>query len=528
MGDIENNVSKLSELSDHKSEGDAQPQPDKLGAELKHSRPINYLLWSDSDEMNGCVERLYKEDLAPYLVGQRERGTTQKKAILNTLLCNLFALNQADPRVWLAVNLRKDFFWRIPMRYKNEHITDWTFPKIVHALEKAKLVEGYIGFLDRTTGVGRLTRIRATDKLLHELVGVSGMRSYMLDEIADSETIILKNLDKKLIGYEDYEFTLRAREKLNVIREAISTANFNLKITNQQEMELKQEIELKLKKHKKKYKWLIDFSRTDLVRIFNNERFDHGGRFYRHWIQSIPKDYRKYIVLNGKPTVEIDYSTLHPMMLYAKAGQPLPAAPYALKGFDIPEARDICKMIFNTMVNAESTEIALYSIAEHPLMNIQLTEKYPTPASVMNAMLEKHKPVARYLNSKVGLELQYLDSEIAQQVMLKLLEYNIVAVPIHDSFIVQYIYEDVLKDTMKQVFEEYVGVPTDPKVKETLFPEITRSSSSIGNELNPENQIRRALAIKEEQEQGLSPFLNYESRNTEFFERMKYKSYIPM
>ena len=81
-------------MSDSKSEGDDQPQPDGLGAELKHSRPINYMLWSNSDAMNECVERMYNEVLSIHLVRQRDKGAVQKKAMLNTLFCNLLALNQ--------------------------------------------------------------------------------------------------------------------------------------------------------------------------------------------------------------------------------------------------------------------------------------------------------------------------------------------------------------------------------------------------------------------------------------------------
>ena len=45
-----------------------------------------------------------------------------------------------------------------------------------------------------------------------------------------------------------------------------------------------------------------------------------GGRFYGGWWQEVPKGYRQYIVMNGKPMVEYDYANLHPRILYAEAG----------------------------------------------------------------------------------------------------------------------------------------------------------------------------------------------------------------
>ena len=56
----------------------------------------------------------------------------------------------------------------------------------------------------------------------------------------------------------------------------------------------------------------IDFSKRILTRIFSNGRFDHGGRFYRAWWHNVPKEYRKYITIDGKRTCEYDYSQLGP------------------------------------------------------------------------------------------------------------------------------------------------------------------------------------------------------------------------
>ncbi|HCS18031.1 MAG TPA: hypothetical protein DIW45_09945, partial [Erythrobacter sp.] len=64
-------------------------------------------------------------------------------------------------------------------------------------------------------------------------------------------------------------------------------------------------------------------------RIFNLD-LHRGGRFYTHgasW-QNIKRELRKSVQINGEPVVELDYSTLHPALLYAEAGAPLPGDCY--------------------------------------------------------------------------------------------------------------------------------------------------------------------------------------------------------
>ena len=55
-----------------------------------------------------------------------------------------------------------------------------------------------------------------------------------------------------------------------------------------------------------------------LARIFNDGKWGVGGRFYYGWWQEIPKRFRKYITIDEGFTTELDYSALHPHMVYYK------------------------------------------------------------------------------------------------------------------------------------------------------------------------------------------------------------------
>ena len=65
---------------------------------------------------------------------------------------------------------------------------------------------------------------------------------------------------------------------------------------------------------------IIDPSNKFVRRIFNNGSWLDGGRFYGSWWQRIPKKWRERIRIDMSPVVEIDYSGLHIVILYALRG----------------------------------------------------------------------------------------------------------------------------------------------------------------------------------------------------------------
>lgn len=97
----------------------------------------------------------------------------------------------------------------------------------------------------------------------------------------------------------------------------------------------------------------INFSKLSLHRVFNDPASETGGRFYGGWWQEIPKRFRSRIVINGKRTVEYDYSNLHPTMLDLLEGLEPPSDSYVdvvpdLKGWRCPN-RIICGRQLNSV-----------------------------------------------------------------------------------------------------------------------------------------------------------------------------------
>ena len=78
---------------------------------------------------------------------------------------------------------------------------------------------------------------------------------------------------------------------------------------------------------------------------------------------------------------------------------------------------------------------------------------------------EKHHQVYHLLfKDKIWKKLQYIESNIALKILSTLYEKNIIAIPIHDSFIVQKRYEKELLNAMYNSFKKYFP-DIDPSIK---------------------------------------------------------------
>ena len=81
------------------------------------------------------------------------------------------------------------------------------------------------------------------------------------------------------------------------------------------------------------------------------------------------------------------------------------------------------------------------------------------------------KPISKYFSTGVGLETMFIDSQIAEKIMLHYLEDDIVVLPVHDSFIIRSGFESDLSRTMINKFKEVEGFSTKVKAIGPLLPE---------------------------------------------------------
>lgn len=210
-------------------------------------------------------------------------------------------------------------------------------------------------------------------------------------------------------------------------------------------------------------RWGRQVLKASLIAIFNRKFTLYGRlhtRGYRH-VQGYSEDERAEITINGEPVVELDYSGLHPYLLYAKEGIQSWRDPYSIVN-DRPEARPFLKQILLAMLNAKD-EVAAERAANYwlyrnhaereELKAIGITRARP----LIEAFRQKHNKIDHYFctGKETGLRVMNLDARIALDIVDHFTGKGIPILAIHDSFVVQEQYRDELYTVMKRKYSQH-------------------------------------------------------------------------
>ena len=429
------------------------------------------------------------------------------KRFLSALLANLFAAHVTHKQHYLAISRSKNDY-DSASRYKTFKYGYSIVVAVLDALIDEGLLKQHIGFKDRETGLSRYSRIKAKPKL------VKIIQTYLefSDDVAefDQEIIILrgekdKNRRAEELEYEDNDETLLMYCNLETINRAISETFLNFHLRDSDLVELNDRLRRGPERNQ------IDYSRNQLCRLFNDGSFESGGRFYRVWWQELPKEYRKYIEISYEKTVELDYSSIHPSLIYLVHDLVPVELPYVVAGYE--KLRPLVKRSFNIMVNAASKKAALSAIrkkwskmklkyAEEPVSSVDLV-------SLMTLIEEKHSAISKYFYTSIGKKMQFIDSQLAEEVMLRMINNKVVVLPVHDSFIVPYSSYSLLKETMQSVVFDRYGYKIEIDEKETELKEI---NNNRWHERRAAESYYSVTQITEEEDEERSRYKSYYRR----------------
>ena len=158
---------------------------------------------------------------------------------------------------------------------------------------------------------------------------------------------------------------------------------------------------------------------------------------------------RAFITIDGKFTNEFDYGRIHPTILYADENIVLEGDAYDI-GIG-KEHRAIVKQSFNAMVQAKSKLTT-------PPKDIDWKSTGRTWKELRQLILDKHEPIKDSFFCGMGNRLQFRDSQLAQQIMLRFAKQDIPVLPVHDSFIIIRGLYSELVNVMHEEFEKMFGV----------------------------------------------------------------------
>ena len=330
-------------------------------------------------------------------------------------------------------------------------------------IELGYLIETDKGFHDRKGRkdgklLSRLTRYQATDKLIQLFTAEEQcVLPAIIPPARDSNPIRVRVRDKETnrrqtLPTPDTANVRRMQSNLDRINDVLNRYWIDLEVADDV---LNEEFHMLGSQEGRDVQ--IRMNQRSLYRVFNDPELKTGGRFYGGWWQNIPRGLRQHLLIDGKRTIELDYSNQHPTILYLKEGlAPLPDS-YSgilgeLEGHSKAAVRSMVKAAFNAMLNAghrlrqapEGIEPAKYGL------------KWRHISEAIEAF---HQPIAKHFYTGIGLRLQRMDSDIAERVMLTFARHEdrIPILPLHDSFILHHGYEDMLRQAMENAFEELLG-----------------------------------------------------------------------
>ncbi len=177
------------------------------------------------------------------------------------------------------------------------------------------------------------------------------------------------------------------------------------------------------------------FTRYNCQRIFA-KNMDKGGRFYGIIAQQLPEEIRLKMTINGSPVVELDYQAIHPSLLFSSIGIQPPENIYVYDKTNDPQERKLMKIISLIAFNAPTEKKALRAIRKQYNDRYQVMLKDTDIKLGLELMCLYNPELEQFLFKGLGVELQYTDSQIMDEILAKLTKTGVPAIPVHDSVIV--------------------------------------------------------------------------------------------
>jgi len=440
-------------------------------SEYDNYRWINCNRWSTAKEVEALVEYLVQ--------GIASRKGHGYRINMTALVLDLYQSYLCDPEQYLAYSRREVSYLNVGSDHpyiKNHNIKYQYLLKCVDYLYGDGLIENHEGGYFRDDKSNKIisfaSRIRPLKSLM-SVVEEYGVTPEMIDDFAPLDVIILRGKEDEKTGikpekrYPRNKVTTRMVTLIRQYNSLLERSQIDVDIECLTDKD-RDELVKKLADIDGLKRIVLRLSNKSVYRVFNNGSMEQGGRYYKAWWISAPSTIRKYITIQGDPTVELDFSAMHVHLLYAVKG-----VNYADKKEDAytlasgahtlanpKDDRALNKLILLTAFNAKSSESAAsavyddlrtegklyrYSIQNHDRINAKLS-----------LLKQKHPVISDMIADDYGLKLQYYDSNVIERVIDHFTAIGIPVLTVHDSVICQAQHEELVRNVMVRYFYQVV------------------------------------------------------------------------
>jgi hypothetical protein len=383
---------------------------------------------------------------------RRKRKPEDHKRFLKAIeaiICDLIHNHLSDQISGIAISRSNRVLSRTS-RYKNE-VLNKTIPYLLDVLVLPELqmleqVVGCINYFYPEKNGNLRTVVKAGKHLVH-LIQKYHVELEDLGLSDGEETIILKREKNDLwdhggaLEYKDNDLTNLYRHKMSLINQWIRNADLNYMVP-----------------FNEKDKHNYDLDSRLLKRYFTRGSFKSGGRLFGGFWQQLKKVDRENLMIEGENIVVLDYSQMSPKILYGHCGLvPEMGDCYHIKGYEY--CRKGIKKVFNAMTFSNEP-MTRFPKGINSLFPVKTRFK-----DVSDAIENEHSGIGHMFYTGIGHYLQFLESQILVEVLLKLIDNGITALPVHDAVFVGWTHVYKSTQVMEQVFLDMTNVPSVVKVE---------------------------------------------------------------
>lgn len=307
---------------------------------------------------------------------------------------------------------------------------------VLKGMKSPNRSEGMTSLYEPTEALNRWLNVNASDLSLAALAPVREL--VRLDRTEETQ-----QGGKEPVDYEDNEITRTYRtqlEQVNAVNRQHRFEWFN----------------------RERSQWLeVPPLYVDARRIFR-DNFRSGGRVYSA-LQSMPGQERKALRINGAETVELDYSSHQPRILYHINSLEAPHDCYAHPEID----RDLMKAAMVRVMNCGSEAKARAALAK--LLRDQ-AEAGGTPGltarPLLQAVWKSHPLLRQSLHADLWKRLHFAESEVTVAILSRFAAMGKPCLGVHDSFVVMARDRDYLHAAMVEEYRERMN-GFEPVIKQS-------------------------------------------------------------
>jgi len=168
-----------------------------------------------------------------------------------------------------------------------------------------------------------------------------------------------------------------------------------------------------------------------------------GGRMYGGFWIGCKREFRKYTRINGEQCVEIDFSAMHPQLLYQREGYPPQDNIYLYPKIEQPitgdiNRRNIAKLLMLSMINIEpapslpATRRNVINAVRDTLNN---SIEYAVIEKILCNLETKHYAISKYFYSGAWRFCMTQESNIIRAIIKTAISHKILILPVHDAVI---------------------------------------------------------------------------------------------